>query len=295
MLRPYRFNDDVIGLMIFVETDALPEMTEQWQETLAWQPTPQQQQQFQQLYQLILQGNRQLNLTRITEPIEFWEKHLWDSLRGVIQKDEGERGKDEGEGMKDEGAFSSLIPPCQAWQSPPSSFIAHPSSLRVIDIGTGAGFPGIPVAIVRPDWQVTLLDSTRKKIEFVRSVLTELGIQNARTVSDRVEQVGHQRLHREKYDLALLRAVAPVTVCAEYALPLLKIGGWAVLYRGQWTEAETAALETALEMLGGTIAKIDAFTTPLSQGVRHCIYVQKVAATPVEFPRAVGVPAQRPL
>jgi 16S rRNA (guanine527-N7)-methyltransferase len=199
--------------MVFVETDALPEMTEQWQETLAWQPTSQQQQQFQQLYQLILQGNRQFNLTRITEPIEFWEKHLWDSLRGIVWKeergkDEGEREKDEGEGMKNEEDLSP-IPHL-------SSFISHPSSLRVIDIGTGAGFPGIPVAIVRPDWQVTLLDSTRKKIEFVRSVLAELEIQNARTTSDRVEQVGHQRLHREKYDLALLRAVAPVTVCAEY-------------------------------------------------------------------------------
>jgi 16S rRNA (guanine527-N7)-methyltransferase len=278
--------------MVFVETDALPEMTEQWQETLAWQPTSQQQQQFQQLYQLILQGNRQFNLTRITEPIEFWEKHLWDSLRGIVWKeergkDEGEREKDEGEGMKNEEDLSP-IPHL-------SSFISHPSSLRVIDIGTGAGFPGIPVAIVRPDWQVTLLDSTRKKIEFVRSVLAELEIQNARTTSDRVEQVGHQRLHREKYDLALLRAVAPVTVCAEYALPLLRIGGWAVLYRGQWTEAETEALKTAIELLGGTIAKIDAFTTPLSQSVRHCIYLQKVAATPIEFPRAVGVPAQRPL
>jgi 16S rRNA (guanine527-N7)-methyltransferase len=264
-----------------VETDALPEMTDRWLETLAWHPEPHQQQKFQQLYQLILQGNQQFNLTRITEPIEFWEKHLWDSLRGIAFALQSEvRENDENQ------------------QVSPSPFPLSSSSsapYRAIDIGTGAGFPGIPVAIVRPDWQVTLLDSTRKKIGFVRAVLTELQIENAKTASDRVEQVGHQRLHREKYDLALLRAVAPASVCAEYALPLLKLGGGAILYRGQWTEAETEALQPALEELGGTITHIDAFTTPLSQSVRHCLYLRKTAQTPIDFPRAVGVPAQKPL
>lgn len=267
-----------------VETDALPEMTDRWLETLAWQPEPQQQQKFQQLYQLILEGNRQFNLTRITEPIEFWEKHLWDSLRGIafaLQRETSESHSDQS---------SPPVPPFPLSSSLPSS-----PPYRAIDIGTGAGFPGIPVAIVRPNWQVTLLDSTRKKIGFVRSMLTELQIENARTSSDRVEAVGHQRLHREKYDLALLRAVAPTSVCAEYALPLLKLGGGAVLYRGQWTAAETEALQPALEELGGTIVQIDAFTTPISQGVRHCLYLKKIAPTPIEYPRAVGVPAQKPL
>ena len=239
----------------------LPPMTEIWQQTLNWQPSGIQQEQFQRFYELILQGNRQFNLTRITDPLEFWEKHLWDSLRGI--------------------AF--------LWQEP------HALSFPIIDIGTGAGFPGVPVAIALPHATVTLLDSTRKKIAFLETTLRTLGIENCQTLSDRVEQVGQDPTHREAYHLALVRAVASAPVCAEYALPLLKMGGSAVLYRGQWTAAETQALQSVVAQLGGAIAAIDAFTTPLTEGMRHCVYLQKVHSTPAEFPRPVGIPAQRSL
>ncbi|HEY9846472.1 MAG TPA: 16S rRNA (guanine(527)-N(7))-methyltransferase RsmG, partial [Candidatus Caenarcaniphilales bacterium] len=211
--------------------------------------------------------NRQLNLTRITDPVEFWEKHLWDSLRGI----------------------ASL------WQS-------H-APQRVIDIGTGGGFPGIPVAIAtsahsenaNATWTVTLLDSTRKKIAFLKAVLSALDLQNATTLVDRAEQVGQHPAHREAYDIALVRAVGPASVCAEYALPLLKIGGLAILYRGQWTASETEVLQRAGEKLGGKVESIAEFFTPISQSIRHCLYLQKVASTPKEYPRSVGVPAQQPL
>ena len=251
-----------------VETPILPEMTSAWQE-LGWQPSAEQRSQFQHLYELVVAGNRQLNLTRNTDPSEFWEKHLWDSLRGIAPLLKSE--------FKPDGAPAEL------------------SGQRVVDIGTGAGFPGIPVAIAQPDWTVTLLDSTYKKIAFLQTLLTTLGISNAITLTNRAEQAGQHPEHRETYDIALIRAVGPASVCAEYALPLLKMGGVAVLYRGQWTEDEMVAFQPVVERLGGQIESIEGFTTPLSQSMRHCLYLRKTQPTPVEFPRPTGLPAQHPL
>jgi len=241
----------------------LPALTAQWQQTLGWEPDAMQQKQFQRLYEGILAGNQQLNLTRITDPEEFWEKHLWDSLRGVV----------------------ALLQPDGE---------AKPGQ-TAIDIGTGAGFPGIPVAIALPTWRVTLLDATRKKMVFLDRLLETLALTNAVTLTDRVEAIGQQRNQRQAYDLALVRAVAAAPVCAEYALPLLKVGGLAVLYRGQWTEAEALSLPKVVAILGGTIEAIAPFTTPLTQSTRHCIYLRKIAPTPPAFPRAIGVPTQIPL
>ena len=267
----------------------LPSMEELWQLTLHWQPDASQQAQFQQLYALTLAGNRQFNLTRITEPAEFWEKHLWDSLRGVqrfLHEDWEAEGRRQ-EAAEAEGAGAA--------EEEVKTHLSPLTSLKVIDIGTGAGFPGLPVAIAQPNWTVTLLDATRKKIAFIDQVLAYMGLTNAATLVERVEQVGRQRLRRQTYDLALIRAVAAAPVCAEYALPLLKVGGCAVLYRGQWSEAETTSLEAAVAVLGGKVDCIEAFTTPLTQGDRHCIYLKKIAPTPNEFPRAIGIPAQKPL
>ncbi|MEH2335050.1 16S rRNA (guanine(527)-N(7))-methyltransferase RsmG [Nostoc sp.] len=244
-------------------TYLLPEMAEIWQQTLNWEPTTQQQAQFQRLYELILEGNRQLNLTRITDPQEFWEKHLWDSLRGIAPQ----------------GQF---IPSLQ-------------KGAFVIDIGTGAGFPGIPVIITAPNCQITLMDSIQKKITFIEKILTELALTNTKTLVGRSEEIGQQPQHRQAYDIALIRAVGTASVCAEYALPLLKQSGLAVIYRGNWTEEETTVLQNAVNQLGGVIELIEKFTTPLSDSIRHCLYVRKVANTPANFPRAVGVPSQKPL
>jgi 16S rRNA (guanine527-N7)-methyltransferase len=232
-------------------------MADIWQQTLNWQPTNHQQLQFQRLYELIIQGNQQLNLTRITEPQEFWEKHLWDSLRGVAPLLDRE--------------------------------------ISVIDIGTGAGFPGIPVAVAIANSKVKLLDSTQKKIHFIEQILPELGLENVTTMTGRAEEVGQNPQHRGKYDVALIRAVSNASVCAEYALPLVKKGGFAIIYRGNWTNEETTALTSAVKQLGGVVESIAQFTTPLTQGIRHCIYLKKIASTPSQFPRAVGVPTQKPL
>lgn len=242
---------------------SLPEMVEVWQETLNWQPTNDQQNQLQKLYELVIEANRYVNLTRITEASEFWEKHLWDSLRGVAPKQH----------------FIDFL---------------HQGA-SVIDIGTGAGFPGLPISIIFPNSQVTLLDSTRKKINFIDSVLNDLPLTNAKTMVGRVEEIGQESKHRENYDLAVIRAVGSVSACAEYSLPLVKKGGLAVIYRGSWTKEENQSLENAVHHLGGEIELIEEFTTPLSNSIRHCLYLRKVKNTPVSFPRPVGIPTQKPL
>jgi 16S rRNA (guanine527-N7)-methyltransferase len=235
-----------------ITMSVLPEMNELWQKSLNWVPNESQQQQFQRLYELIVEGNRSLNLTRITEPMEFWEKHLWDSLRGIAR----------------------LLPAND--NSGEIREIPAPAVLKAIDIGTGGGFPGLPVAIALPHLSVTLLDSTRKKIDFLDTVLPSLTIENAATLLGRSDEIGRQPHHKEAYDIALLRAVGAASLCAKYALPFLKNGGLAVLYRGNWTVEEEAELQSAIGRLGGTLESVEAFTTPVSQGARHCVYLRKV-------------------
>jgi 16S rRNA (guanine527-N7)-methyltransferase len=246
-------------MTLIPDTDCLPEMTELWQETMNWQPTDRQQSQLQSLYREVITANQQLNLTRITQPEEFWEKHLWDSLRGV------------------------------------GDLINQPTALQVIDLGTGAGFPGLPLAIARPDWQLTLVDSTAKKVGFIESIAPELDLTNVQPIVSRIEELGQNRSHRHRSDLALIRAVAAANICAEYALPLVKVGGTAILYRGNWTEEEATSLELAVAKLGGEIGKIDRFTTPISNSIRHCIWLHKTTDTHPYYPRAIGMPTQKPL
>jgi 16S rRNA (guanine527-N7)-methyltransferase len=207
----------------------LPEMNELWQQTLNWLPDESQQQQFQRLYKLIIEGNRSLNLTRITEPIEFWEKHLWDSLRGIAR----------------------LLP-------------SNHNSGEICE------FP------VLPQLSVTLLDSTRKKIDFLETILPSLAIKNAVTLLGRSNEIVREPHHKAAYDIAFLRAVGAASVCAKYALPFLKNGGLAVLYRGNWTVEEEAELQSAIEPLSATVESVEVFTTPVSQSVRHCVYLRKV-------------------
>jgi 16S rRNA (guanine527-N7)-methyltransferase len=218
----------------------LPLMTELWQETLGWLPNADQQELFNQFYQQILVGNQQFNLTRITEITEFWEKHLWDSLWGI------------------------------------KPLLALPATPRkIIDIGTGAGVPGIPISIALPDSQVVLLDSTQKKIRFLDELITKLKLPNVTTLLGRAEQINQQANHCYQYDLVTVRAVAKIDVCVKYSLPFLNANGLAILYRGNWTEEEATQLEHILPSYKAEIAEITSFTTPLTQGTRHCIYLKR--------------------
>jgi 16S rRNA (guanine527-N7)-methyltransferase len=248
-----------VNLSSISTVTSLPNLDELWQQTTNWSPNQEQQLQFQALYTAVVTANQQLNLTRITDPEEFWEKHLWDSVRGV------------------------------------GSLINNTNPLNLIDIGTGAGFPGLPLAIARSDWQATLVDSTTKKIGFIQSIAPTLGLDRTQSIVSRIEDLGQDKQHRDRYDLALIRAVANPNVCAEYALPLVKIGGTVILYRGNWTEEEATSLELAVAKLGGEIVNVDRFTTPISNSIRHCISIGKIAATHPYYPRRVGIPTLKPL
>lgn len=234
----------------------LPASVDIWQQTMGWQPTPSQLNQFQQLYGLILAGNRHMNLTRITEPTEFWEKHLWDSIRPL--------------GL----ALSSSQPqdcPLKPWPTD--------QPLRGLDIGTGGGFPGLPVAFalqpLYPHLELTLLDSTQKKVLFLEEAIATLNLPYIQARVGRAEQIHHQPDYTQHYDFCLIRAVAKAPICLQYAFPFLKPGGLVILYRGRWTQEEEKTLKQTLRSLGGKLTWIDAFVTPLSQATRHCLYVRK--------------------
>ncbi|QQE64768.1 16S rRNA methyltransferase G [Leptolyngbya sp. BL0902] len=244
-------------------TPTLPNPTDLWQATLQWQPTDNLQPRFEQLYGAIVAINQTLNLTRITSPEDFWEKHLWDSLQGVAP-----------------------------WLSDPA-LATQP--LTVVDIGTGGGFPGLPLALAFPHWTVTLMDATRKKIAALQQVSAQLSLDNVHFLAERAEQVGHQPVLRESFDLALLRAVGSTNTCAEYALPLTRLGGQAILYRGQWSAQEEDSLIAILPRLGGQLREVRAVTTPITQGVRHNVIIDKTSRTPDKFPRLPGIPAKSPL
>ncbi|MFM1843532.1 MAG: rRNA small subunit 7-methylguanosine (m7G) methyltransferase GidB [Cyanobacteriota bacterium] len=232
-----------------------------WPPGLDWQPSTDQIAAFSRLYEGLLSGNQRLNLTRITAPIPFLEKHLWDSLAGVLL--------------------------CQSCR--------QLSGAAVIDIGTGGGFPGLPIAITWPEWKVTLMDSTRKKITFLEELGYRLGLTNLSFVVDRAEAMGQQAQHREQYDLATIRAVGDGAVCAEYGLPLLKVGGILVLYRGQWSPEEDDRLGAVSQQLGGKLLETIPTETPWTKAQRNFVYVIKEKPTPPEFPRAIGLPRQQPL
>lgn len=235
----------------------LPQFNDIWQTTTNWQPNPEQQLLFDQLYNKILETNKYLNLTRITTPEEFWEKNLWDSLAPLMAYDLNNK--------------------------------------KIIDIGTGGGFPGVPGAIAFPLGQFILMDSTTKKINFITQLAQHLNLANITTLVDRVEKIGQDKNYRNQFDFALIRAVAETSVCLEYTLPLLKQGGTAILYRGNWTEEEEKNSQKVANLLGGNIEKIVNQNTPLNNNIRHCIYVKKTGKTPQQYPREVGKPVKQPL
>ena len=167
--------------------------------------------------------------------------------------------------------------------------------LTVLDIGTGAGFPGLPLAIVAPNLHFDLLDSTRRKIEFVDSVIRVLELSNARGVVGRAEWLGRQAEARTGYDRVVTRAVSALPVLAELSLPLLKEGGMLIAQKGPISGAELEAGRRALEMLGGELESVQALTLPVLNDPRTLVCIRKTGPTPERYPRREGVPAKSPL
>jgi 16S rRNA (guanine527-N7)-methyltransferase len=166
---------------------------------------------------------------------------------------------------------------------------------RMIDIGTGAGFPGIPLKIVLPTLQLTLVESVGKKADFCRHVVEALKLDNVQVVIARAEESGQDPAHREQYDWAVARAVANLTTLAEFLLPLVKIGGAMLAQKGENGPAEAQAAESAFHLLGGHLRQIKKVNLPGVAEDRYLVTIDKVAATPPQFPRRVGVPGKKPL
>lgn len=206
----------------------------------------------------MLDWNRRFNLTAITEPSQIEIKHFLDSLTCVLGMGRSPRG-------------------------------------RAVDVGTGAGFPGLPLKIVFPSLELCLIESIGKKAEFCRHVANGLSMSGATVLHARVEEVGRLPEHRASYDWALARAVATVDVLAEYLLPLLRVGGKAVIQKGETGPAEAHAAEKAMYLLGGRLSQLIPVELPGVAESRYLVVMEKVAQTPARYPRRAGIPAKRPL
>ena len=164
----------------------------------------------------------------------------------------------------------------------------------MIDVGTGAGFPGIPLSIVKENIDIVLLDSLNKRINFLEEVKENLKLENITTIHGRAEEFGKNKNEREKYDIATSRAVAPLNILLEYLLPLVKVGGKAICMKGSNIE-EIENAKNALEILGGKIEKTEEITLPNSDIKRNIIIVKKVKNTPSKYPRKPGTPSKEPI
>ncbi len=165
----------------------------------------------------------------------------------------------------------------------------------LIDIGSGAGFPGLPLKILYPDLRLTLVDSVAKKARFLELVAAELGLREVTVIAERAETLGQEPAHRERYDWATARAVAELRVLAELLLPLCRVGGRALAQKGASAAEELAAAAPAIAALGGGAAQFVPIHLPETEATHYLIVIDKVAATDPRYPRRVGIPAKRPL
>ena len=205
---------------------------------------------------ILLEWNEKINLTAITNEEEIILKHFVDSLTINKYIEEGK---------------------------------------SIIDVGTGAGFPGIPIKILREDLKVTLLDSLNKRINFLNEVIEKLDIKNIECIHGRAEEFGKNKNYREKYDFATSRAVANMSTLSEYLIPFVKVGGKVLAMKGDKAEEELEEAKKAIKLLGGKVENIDNFYLPDSDIKRSIIIIKKIEKTERKFPRKPGMPAKEPI
>ena len=222
--------------------------------------TDEQIEQFLQYYEMLVEKNKVMNLTGITEYEEVIQKHFLDSL-----------------------SLIRVIPDIAS------------QKLTVIDLGTGAGFPGIPLKIAFPELEITLMDSLNKRILFLQEVIDALGLKKVPAVHGRAEEMASNATHRQQYDLCVSRAVSNLAVLTEYCLPFVKKGGLFVSYKSADSDAEIQEGKKAISILGGKLTSVDKFQLPDSDLRRALVCIKKVKDTPKKYPRKAGTPAKLPL
>jgi 16S rRNA (guanine527-N7)-methyltransferase len=206
----------------------------------------------------LLEWNQKFNLTAIRDVESIRTKHFLDS-------------------------FSCIL----AWKANPPT--------HLVDVGTGAGFPGLPLKILYPSMKLTLVESVGKKAMFCQHIVSVLGLENVNVVQARAEALGQNAKHREKYDWAVARAVANLNVLSEYLIPLVRIGGRMLAQKGESGPAEAQSAEEAMKLLGGKLEQLIPVNLPGVADDRYLVIVDKVAATPPKYPRKPGVPGKTPL
>jgi 16S rRNA (guanine527-N7)-methyltransferase len=179
--------------------------------------------------------------------------------------------------------------------SQPVREVLERGGARLIDVGSGAGFPGIPLKLIFPTLNLTLIEATGKKVAFLDHIVQRLGLQPVKAIHARAEELGHEPAHRQQYDLAVARAVAHLGAVLEYTLPFCAVGGWAVAYKGEAGPAEAQAARKAMATLGGELHSVLPVELPGLPQDRWLVVVQKVRPTPRAYPRRPGVPASKPL
>lgn len=212
--------------------------------------------QFYKYMNLLIEWNQKINLTAIIEPKDIILKHFVDSM--TINK-----------------------------------YLEE--NINIIDVGTGAGFPGIPIKISKQNLNVTLLDSLNKRINFLNTVVDKLKLENINCIHGRAEEFARMKQKRENYDVATSRAVANLNVLAEYLLPFVKIGGKCICMKGPNIEEEIENSKNAIKILGGKIEKVEEFSLPKTDIKRTIILIRKEKITPVLYPRKAGIPSKSPL
>jgi len=236
------------------------EKLESGAEKLGLRLTPRQLEQFQLYYQELIEWNRRLNLTAITDYDEVQVKHFLDSLTVV-----------------------------QALKLPLSK------GMKLIDVGTGAGIPGIPLKMLLPEIELVLLDATKKKASFLEHITEKLRIKSTGVVVGRAEEVAHRPEYRQQFDLVLSRAVAGLSTLVELTLPFCAVGGRFIAQKKGSIQAEVQAARQAISLLGGELTDVESIDLPEFGDKRWLVVIDKVGETPAQYPRRPGVPAKRPL
>lgn len=219
-----------------------------------------QKEQFATYYNKLIEFNKKVNLTRITDKNEVYLKHFFDSITPLLE-------------------FSDLFR----------------GEKSLCDVGAGAGFPSLPIKILCPDLSITIVDSLGKRLKFLDELVSDLSLDKVTLVHSRAEDAGQNKNLREKFDLVTGRAVARMSVLSEYCLPLAKVDGYLVALKGPKAQDELAEAKNAIEVLGGSVKEVKELTLPDTDDERTLIVVKKVKATPKKYPRQAGTPNRKPL